>query len=55
MQFKIEITETLQRIIEVEADSLNDAIIKVCEGYKHGEHILDSEDFVGYEIEEFKE
>ena len=48
--FKTEITETLQRTIEVEADNEGDALRKVKEMYKNEEIVLDSSDFVGVEI-----
>lgn len=48
--FKTEITETLQRTIEVEAESEEDALQKVKEMYKNEEIVLDSCDFVGVEI-----
>lgn len=55
MIYKVEITETLQKVVEVEADTLNEAILKVCEGYNHEQHILDANDFVGVDIKEYKE
>lgn len=55
MKYKVEITETLQKVIEIEAESLTKAIMKVAADYKYGEIVLDSMDFVGYEIKEFKE
>lgn len=55
MKFKIEITETLQRLVEVEADNVTEAIIKVMRDYKDGNIVLGSEDFAEYEISEFKE
>ena len=55
MRFKIEITETLQKVIEVKAPSLNDAIIKVAAKYENGEIILNEEDYKGYTINEYKE
>ncbi len=55
MRFKIEITETLQRVVEVKAPSLNDAIIKVAGMYQDGEIILNEEDYKGYKINEYKE
>ena len=51
-KFKIEITETLQRTVEVEAESLSEAICKVGTDYDKGEIVLGSEDFTGYEIKE---
>ena len=54
-KYKVEISETLQRVIEVEAESLSEAVTKVCKDYADGEIVLDGMDFVGYEIKEFKE
>ena len=48
--FKIEIQEFLSRIIEVEANSKDEAIAKVRELYSLEEIILDSEDYVTTEI-----
>lgn len=50
--FKIEISETLSRIIEVEADSVETAITFVNEKYKSEEIILDESDYVEYQIRE---
>lgn len=55
MKFKIEITETLKRVVEVEADELSDALCKVGADYSKGEIVLDSFDFVGYKIRKSKE
>lgn len=55
MKFNIEITETLQKVVEVEARSLSEAITKVAKDYKDGEIVLDAMDFVGYEIKSFQE
>jgi len=49
-KFKIEIKETLSRVIEVESDSLEDAIIKAKEKYNNEEVILSFEDFIDTEI-----
>ena len=49
--FKTEITETLQRTIEVEAENEGDALRKVKEMYKNEEIVLDSSDFVGVGFE----
>lgn len=51
MKYDITIIETLSRSIEVEADSYDDALIKVEEMYDNQEIILDSEDFKGKTIE----
>lgn len=55
MEFKIEITETLQKVVTVNAKTLGEAIEQTKNDYNNGEIILDSMDFVGYEIKEFKE
>lgn len=55
MKYKIEITETLQRVVEVEADNLRDAVIDVGTQYGSGEIVLTEEDFICYTIEEYKE
>lgn len=53
--YKIEVKETLSRIIEVEAKSNNEAILKVKEMYQKEEIILSSDDFVTTEIEDYIE
>jgi hypothetical protein len=49
--FKIEIQEFLSRIIEVEAETKDEAISKVRELYRMEEIVLDSDDYVTTEIE----
>ena len=44
--FRIEITETLQRVVEVNASSEKEAINKVMDMYKNEEVVLDSNDFI---------
>lgn len=51
MRFAIQITETLQRVIEVEAGSVEDAEMAVRRQYHSGETILDASDHVETEIE----
>lgn len=55
MKYKIEITETLQRVVEVEADNLSNAILQVTRAYNDEEIVLDAMDFVGFEIKEYQE
>lgn len=50
--FKIEITELLQRIVEVEADCIENALEIVEQKYKAEEIILDNTDFIDFEIKE---
>lgn len=51
-KFTIEITETLQKQVEVEAETYLDAIDKVDEMYKNEEIVLDHSDYIDHEIEE---
>jgi len=44
--FEIEITETLQRVVEVEANSENEAYNIVNQQYNNEEIVLDNTDFV---------
>lgn len=50
--FKIEISETLSRIIEVESDSVEEAITLVDEMYKSEEIILDDSNYIEYSVHE---
>lgn len=49
--FKIEIQEFLSRIIEVEAENLDEAISMAKEMYNKEEIVLDSGDYVTTEID----
>ena len=49
--YKVEITETLQRTVEVKASSSGEAIEKVKESYRSENIVLDWQDFVGNEFE----
>ena len=51
MKYKIEITETLQRIIEVEADNVNNAISIVNDMYRDEVIILRDSDYIDSKIE----
>jgi len=44
--FKIEVKETLSRIIEIKANSTDEAISIVREQYKNENIVLDADDFV---------
>jgi hypothetical protein len=44
--YKIEVKETLSRIIEINANSINEALENVQKIYKNEEIILDNDDFV---------
>lgn len=49
--YKIEITETLQRIIEIDATSEIEAYDIIENQYKNGQIVLDSSDFIEKEID----
>lgn len=53
--FKIEIQETLSRIIEVEADNIEEAIFKANEMYNNEEIVLSENDFVATKIDKLEE
>ncbi len=53
--FKIEIQEFLSRIIEVEAENIDEAISKTKEVYQKEGIVLDNDDFVTSEIKEYKD
>ena len=52
--YKVEITETLQRVIEVEAKSEEEALETIEEQYRDEEIVLDYGDFMGYDVDIFK-
>ena len=54
-KFKVQITETLQRIVEAEAEDMNQAVADVEWQHEIGEIVLDSEDFTGVEFDIYKE
>ena len=53
--FQVEVIETLSRIIEVEADTIEDAVSSVHTQYAEEEIVLDHADFTGYDINEYKD
>jgi len=54
-KYKIEITETLSRIVEIEAENEDLAILKARADYEACEYMLDSDDYVGTDIEIYEE
>lgn len=50
MKYQVKIIETLSRIVEVDAQSSDEALDKVKAQYENEEIVLGSEDFDGYEI-----
>ena len=51
--FEIEIEEILQKVVKVEADSLEEALDIVDEKYSNEEYVLDYNDFKGVEFREY--
>ena len=50
-KYSVEITETLQRTIEVEAENATQAYQKVNVMYRNEDIVLDSEDFIDFDID----
>ena len=53
--YKIEIEEILQKVVEVKANSLDEAFDIVQNKYNNQEYILDYEDYKGVEFREYKD
>lgn len=53
MKFNIEIEEIFQRVVQVEANSIEEAIDIVEKKWDDGEIILDSEDFMERNVRDF--
>jgi len=47
--YKIEVRETLSRVVEVTAENADAAVSKVGDLYRQCEIVLDAEDYVGVE------
>ena len=50
MKYKIEITEILQKTVEVEANDLNEALYLIKNKYKNEEIILDDTNYIETEF-----
>lgn len=50
-KFTVEITETLQKQIEIEATSATEAKIKIITLYKQGDIVLSADDHTGTDID----
>lgn len=53
--FKVEIKEFLSRIVDIEANSIDEALDKVNQSYLNQEIILDYNDFISNQIEAFQQ
>jgi hypothetical protein len=54
-KYQVEITETLQRVVEIKAGSPDDAVEEVMSRYKKEEIVLDSSDYIDTEILLYKD
>lgn len=54
-EFKIEIIETLSKIVTVEAENLSEALENVKDRYYAEEWVLDSEDYLATEFGEYED
>ena len=55
MEYAVEITETLQRVVYVEADSVCSAVAKVHDMVDTGNIVLGPDDFAGRDVEIYSE
>ena len=55
MRYKIEIRELLSRVVEIEASSAEEATDIVKEMYRREEIVLDGDDYLSTEIDEYEE
>lgn len=53
--YKIEIEELLQRVVEIEAENVNEAIRIAKEKYRKEEYVLDENDFKGVKFSEYED
>ncbi len=53
--YQIEIEETLQKVVKIKADSLDEAIDIAQSRYSDQEYMLDYEDYKGVEFREYKD
>ena len=55
MNYKVEIKEMLARIIDIEAENENEAIIKAKSEYRKQNIVLDDSDYIDTEINIYEE
>ena len=51
MRYYVSVTETLNKVVSVDAESENEAVQKVQDAYNNSDIILDSDNFCGETIE----
>lgn len=50
MKINVTIRESLTRKVEVEAETKEEALQKICQAYKDGEIVLDWDDFAEFQL-----
>lgn len=55
MQVKVKITETFERIVTVEAETKNDAVMNVANKHKDGESMLNDNGLVYFKVELYED
>ena len=50
MKYQVEIEEVLRKVVEIDAESADEAENKVLESYRNAEIVLDAGDFIGESI-----
>lgn len=50
-RYYVSVTETLNKVVSVDAESVEEAVRKVQDAYNNSDIVLDSENFAGEEIE----
>ena len=48
--FKLEVVETLARMVEVEAETLEDAVRQTYKAHRNGDIVLDADDLVDINV-----
>lgn len=54
MKFKLEVSETFKKVIEIEASDLTSAVSRVCKTLCEGSQEYTLEDRAGFEVKEYK-
>ena len=50
-KYQVEITETFQKVVDISAFSPDEAIAKATQQYREREIVLDSSDFIDYNVQ----
>ena len=54
-KFKLEITETLQKVVEIEAEDINKALQILKQHYYDEEYVLDETNYISTDFNAYKE